>query len=80
MNVSGNPDNPTWFAPEKLRVLPFQIFPEKVPERLGPSFLKVATRSPAANRALIQAEGLKSFGININEIDNTLVSDLQQHE
>jgi len=57
INLGGKYDK-SWFAPEFLRILPYQVFRHVVPDTLMADMHKVACRSPETNRILIENEGL----------------------
>lgn len=64
MNV-GTWDQPVWFAPEHLRILPYQIYKRPVPDHLTRGMLDVACQPPERSKALIQMEGLKNLGVDV---------------
>lgn len=59
----GKRERPCWFAPEHLRILPYQIFARLVPEHLTKDMLHVACQPPRQTRALIE-RGLSHMGVN----------------
>ncbi|KAF2748589.1 Piwi-domain-containing protein [Sporormia fimetaria CBS 119925] len=63
----GKPDNPRWYAPEHLRIMPYQMHRRTVPERLMGDLLKTACLKPKKVRALIEKEGLGAMRITDND-------------
>jgi eukaryotic translation initiation factor 2C len=55
---------PMWYLPEKLQILPYQIYKRQVPESLTASILNIAAHHPNFTRALIEHEGLRHMGLN----------------
>jgi hypothetical protein len=43
----GNKENESWFAPEHLKILQYQLYSRPVPDHLTESMLKIANRTPA---------------------------------
>jgi eukaryotic translation initiation factor 2C len=64
----GSRQNPSWFAPEKLIVMPYQIYSRAVPSTLMSDMHKVACNSPEDNRGLIEGEGMSKLRINADPI------------
>ena len=66
----GNKTNPSWFAPEHLRILPYQIYRRPVPDRLTSDMLDLANNTPIKNQILITGHGLPAFSLeNTNDAD-----------
>ncbi|KAH7385933.1 Piwi domain-containing protein [Pyrenochaeta sp. MPI-SDFR-AT-0127] len=59
----GTSQNPKWYPPELLQILPYQIFKRKVPDALTKNMLDVACHHPSESRTLIEHEGLGAFGL-----------------
>ncbi|KAH7380394.1 Piwi domain-containing protein [Phaeosphaeria sp. MPI-PUGE-AT-0046c] len=59
----GTDSRPTWYPPEKLFILPFQLFKRTVPDTLTAEMLDVACHFPKVTRALIEHEGLRKLGL-----------------
>ncbi|KAF1918354.1 ribonuclease H-like domain-containing protein [Ampelomyces quisqualis] len=59
----GTTDRPKWYLPEKLQILPYQLYKKLVPEHLTSAMLAVALHHPTATRALIEHEGLVKLGL-----------------
>jgi eukaryotic translation initiation factor 2C len=60
----GTDIQPRWYLPEKLLILPYQMYKRQVPESLTASMLDVAAHHPDTTRALIEHEGLRHMGLN----------------
>lgn len=63
----GSKEKPSWFAPEHLRILPYQMLSRLVPEHLTKDMLAVACQPPAPTRARIELEGLSNMGISMGQ-------------
>jgi eukaryotic translation initiation factor 2C len=63
----GSQQRPSWFAPEHLRILPYQMFTRLLPERLTNGMLDVACRPPARTQACIELEGLLNLGFRTGQ-------------
>jgi hypothetical protein len=59
----GSDDDPVWYPREFLRILPYQMDTNLLPDRLVESMLKIACRNPQETRARIEYEGLKGLGV-----------------
>jgi eukaryotic translation initiation factor 2C len=59
----GTDDRPLWYPPEKLKILPHQLYKRQVPDTLMASMLEVASHHPRTTRALIELEGLRKLGL-----------------
>lgn len=62
----GSEARETWFAPELLEILPYQIFRHKIPGALAGDMISKAARTPALNKRLIIGERLRTLGIHAN--------------
>lgn len=60
----GSQLKPSWFPPEKLIIMPYQIYRRAVPSSLTGSMLKIACNGPAFNRGLIEGEGMNMLLLN----------------
>lgn len=56
--------NPTWFAPETLRILPDQIYAKTIPDQVAVNFHRQSCRQPGVNRACIENEGISYIQLN----------------
>ena len=52
----GTDDRPMWYLPEKLQILPYQLYKRKVPDGLTSDMLLVVCNHPDVSRALIEHE------------------------
>jgi eukaryotic translation initiation factor 2C len=52
---------PSWFPPEKLIVMPYQIYGRVVPSKLTKKMLEIACKTPNENRELIDGEGMSKM-------------------
>jgi eukaryotic translation initiation factor 2C len=59
----GTEESPKWYLPEKLRILPYQIYRRRVPDSLTADMHAVACHHPKVTRALIEHEGLPMLGL-----------------
>ncbi|KAI4636318.1 hypothetical protein J4E83_001272 [Alternaria metachromatica] len=59
----GSDDEPVWYPQEFLRILPYQLYNNLLPDTLIDSMLTLACQTPDHVRARIEAEGLKGLGI-----------------
>jgi eukaryotic translation initiation factor 2C len=59
----GTDDQPLWYPPEKLKILPHQLYKRQVPDALMAGMLQVASHHPRTTRALIELEGLRKLGL-----------------
>ena len=59
----GSDDDPVWYPQEFLRILPYQMYTNLLPDQLVEHMLKNACRAPPEIRAHIESEGLKGLGI-----------------
>jgi eukaryotic translation initiation factor 2C len=59
----GSDDDPVWYPQEFLRILPYQLYNNLLPDTLIDSMLKLACKTPDHVRASIEAEGLKGLGV-----------------
>jgi eukaryotic translation initiation factor 2C len=60
----GTDELPKWYLPEKLQILPYQLYKRMVPEALTSNMHRVACRPPDITRALVEHEGLRQLGLN----------------
>ncbi|KAF2851686.1 Piwi-domain-containing protein [Plenodomus tracheiphilus IPT5] len=58
----GTKDKEMWYPPEKLQILPYQLWKGLLPESLTSDMIDVACHHPADTRALIEHEGLLLMG------------------
>ncbi|KAF2126832.1 Piwi-domain-containing protein [Dothidotthia symphoricarpi CBS 119687] len=58
----GSFSHPVWYAQEHLRIVPYQAYTRPVPNKYTATMVTEAARSPSANRAFIEKEGLRSLG------------------
>jgi len=63
----GSDDEPVWYPQEFLRILPYQLYNNLLPDTLIDSMLRLACQTPDNVRARIEAEGLKGLGIIQND-------------
>lgn len=54
----GSQLRPSWFPPEKLRIMPYQIYRRAIPTKLTRDMLVIACNGPEHNRRLIEGEGM----------------------
>jgi hypothetical protein len=59
----GTDENPKWYLPENLRILPYQLYKRKVPEHLTSGMLGFSCHPPYTSRALIEHEGLAQLNL-----------------
>jgi hypothetical protein len=59
----GSTQDPKWYAPEDLEIIPYQIFTSVVPASLAESMLRVACLQPYEAAALVEVEALDALGI-----------------
>ncbi|KAF1849518.1 Piwi-domain-containing protein [Cucurbitaria berberidis CBS 394.84] len=59
----GTDDDPIWYPQEFLRILPYQLYNNLLPDKLVDSMLESACKTPPEVRARIEAEGLKGLGV-----------------
>ncbi|KAH5540707.1 hypothetical protein HBI27_098380 [Parastagonospora nodorum] len=57
----GSQQRPSWFAPEKLVIMPYQVYRRAVPSRLTSDMLRIACNGPRRNRELIEGEGMSKL-------------------
>jgi eukaryotic translation initiation factor 2C len=57
----GSQQRPSWFAPEKLVIMPYQIYRRAVPSTLTSNMLRIACNGPDHNRELIEGEGMSKL-------------------
>jgi eukaryotic translation initiation factor 2C len=57
----GNKANPSWFAPEHLRIMPYQVYRRPVPDHLTSDMLAIANNTPEVNQRLMNMHGLTTF-------------------
>ncbi|KAI9842921.1 MAG: hypothetical protein M1837_006753 [Sclerophora amabilis] len=67
VDLGGSGQPPMWFPPEKLWILPFQLFRGKLNDEQTGEMIKIACRKPVLNVAAIVGEGLPSLGIHPTE-------------
>lgn len=60
----GSVDDPKWYAPEDLKIVPYQIFKSVCPTTLAESMLTNANHQPWDSAALVEIEALHALGIN----------------
>ena len=61
----GTGPEPSWFAPEHLRILPDQIYARVIPEAVAQTFHSMSCKIPQSTRACIELEGLAAIPRNI---------------
>jgi hypothetical protein len=59
----GNRENKTWFAPEQLQILPFQLYNRPVSDHFTESMLQTANRLPEQNKTFLLYHGLPSLKV-----------------
>jgi len=57
----GSQQRPSWFAPEKLVIMPYQIYRRAVPSTLTSNMLRIACNGPDHNRKLVEGEGMSKL-------------------
>lgn len=75
----GTEDEPVWYPQEFLRILPYQMCNNILPNRLVESMLEIACKTPMENRTRIEAEGLTGLGIVERNGAQEFVSVISQH-
>jgi hypothetical protein len=65
----GNGENKSWFAPEHLQIMPYQVYNRVVSDHLTESMLEIAKKTPHANRDLIASEGMRSLNVELGSED-----------
>ncbi|KAF2709989.1 Piwi-domain-containing protein [Pleomassaria siparia CBS 279.74] len=68
----GQPGEPRWYSPEQLRIVPYQIFRDLVPDSLTVKMLQTACLKPAAAASIIQNEGITALGLDPRSGANVL--------
>ncbi|KAH7092067.1 Piwi domain-containing protein [Paraphoma chrysanthemicola] len=63
----GSQLKPSWFPPEKLMVMPYQIYRRTVPTDLTSPMLNIACKEPEENRGLIEGEGISNLLLTKNK-------------
>ncbi|KAF2865540.1 hypothetical protein BDV95DRAFT_554523 [Massariosphaeria phaeospora] len=66
VNLGGKHGNESWFAPEDLTILPYQIWNKVVPETVAQNFHSFSCRGPRLNRQRVENEGLAYLLTNNN--------------
>ncbi|KAF2822156.1 hypothetical protein CC86DRAFT_458662 [Ophiobolus disseminans] len=59
----GTVKDPKWYLPEKLQILPYQLYKRKVSSVLTADMLTIACKHPKMSRTMIEQEGLRSLGL-----------------
>jgi eukaryotic translation initiation factor 2C len=63
----------SWFAPEHLKILPYQLFNRPVPDHLTESMLEIANRTPAQNATFLNTHGLPNLNAPL-QVQNPVVT------
>jgi hypothetical protein len=56
----------SWFAPEDIEIMPYQIWDQVIPDAVAQNFHRMACQPPGFNRSRIEREGLAEFPRNIS--------------
>ena len=60
----GAPQNPKWYAPEHLKIMPFQLFRDVLPSEWTAGMIETACRFPEINAGLIGVSAMQTLGLS----------------
>ncbi|KAL5450265.1 hypothetical protein PMIN07_001265 [Paraphaeosphaeria minitans] len=68
----GSPQDPKWYAPEQLRIMPFQLYKDVLPPRWTAGMIETACVRPIVNSALIEVSGMRTMGLPPTQIGHSI--------
>jgi hypothetical protein len=61
----GTGDEPSWFAPEDLQIVPYQIWARVIPDAVANDFHRIACKTPGDTRSCTELESLAELPRNL---------------